>query len=61
MQFFTLIPNLRLSVCRKLCERRTNYVYYRTANDWWDWAHSNLVNELRAQSYYNGRPPFGLK
>ena len=32
-----------------------------TSNDWWIWAHSALIPELRAQSYYNGQPPYGLR
>ena len=32
-----------------------------TSNDWWEWCHNTMVNELRAQNYYNGVPPYGLR
>ena len=32
-----------------------------TSNDWWDWCHKTAVNGLRAQSFYNGMPPYGLR
>jgi polycystin 1L2 len=41
--------------------RDAKFGQIRTANDWWDWAHSSLVDQLRAQRHYNGAPPLGLK
>ena len=32
-----------------------------TSNDWWDWCHKTAVDGLRAQSFYNGMPPYGLR
>ena len=37
------------------------YDEIRTSNDWWDWAHNTFISELRAQAWYNGQPPFGLR
>ena len=31
------------------------------SNDYWEWAHSTLISELRAQAHYNGQPPYGLR
>ena len=33
----------------------------KTSNDFWDWAHSTIVDELRASFWYNGKPPYGLR
>jgi hypothetical protein len=33
----------------------------KTANDWWDWVHETAVTELKADSLYNGQPPYGLR
>lgn len=32
-----------------------------TSNDWWDWCHKTAVDGLRAQEFYNGMPPYGLR
>ena len=32
-----------------------------TSNDWWDWCHKIAVDGLRAQAFYNGMPPYGLR
>ena len=40
---------------------RYNYSTVVTSNDWWDWANSGIVDQLRAQNYYNGQPPYGLR
>lgn len=33
----------------------------QTTSDWWDWALSTIVNELRVASMYNGQPPYGYR
>ena len=33
----------------------------QTSNDWWDWMHKTAVTELKAASWYNGQPPYGLR
>ena len=40
---------------------RPGFDRIRTSNDWWQWAHTTVVDQLRAQSYYNGHPPYGLR
>eukprot|EP00094_Tigriopus_californicus_P011733 TCALIF_11336-PA protein Name:"Similar to lov-1 Location of vulva defective 1 (Caenorhabditis elegans)" AED:0.02 eAED:0.02 QI:96/0.94/0.83/1/0.71/0.80/36/119/3138 len=40
---------------------KNNFDQIVSSNDWWDWAHSTIVEELRAQPYYNGQTPFGLR
>lgn len=32
-----------------------------TSNDWWNWVHSTAIPALRAQTYYNGLPAYGLR
>ncbi len=38
-----------------------NFATLNTSNDWWDWAQSTIVTQLRASTYYNGNPAYGLK
>ena len=33
----------------------------RTSDDWWRWAHSAIVRELKAGPLYNGQPPYGYR
>ena len=33
----------------------------QTSNDWWNWAHATVVDEVMAQPHYNGLPPYGLR
>ena len=41
--------------------KKNGFDHIVTSNDWWAWAHATLIPELRAQSWYNGEPPFGLR
>lgn len=40
---------------------KNGYEDIHNSNDWWDWAHSTVVNEAMAQPHYNGLPPYGLR
>ena len=33
----------------------------KTSDDFWRWAHSTLVSEIKAGPLYNGQPPYGLR
>ncbi|MCL4129991.1 UNVERIFIED_CONTAM: hypothetical protein GTU68_050411 [Idotea baltica] len=33
----------------------------RNTNEWWNWARNVVLQELRAQRHYNGKPPYGLR
>lgn len=32
-----------------------------TADHYWHWAHNVIMQEIRAQRWYNGEPPYGLR
>ena len=51
---------LKRNMVRNFVEKN-NFPNVTTANDFWKWAHSTVVQELRASFWYNGKPPYGLK
>ena len=48
-------------VLHKSFVEKTGFNQIISSNDWWEWAHKTVINELRAQNFYNGDPPYGLR
>ena len=40
---------------------KNHFDQIQTSNDWWTWIHKTAVTELKAASWYNGQPPYGLR
>ena len=54
--FYRLQDQLRYNFVTK-----NGFDQVRTTNDWWKWMHVTAVTELKAASWYNGQPPYGLR
>jgi hypothetical protein len=50
----------QISPIHNFTSKSDKYVQVDETQKWWNWTENVLLQQLRAQNWYNGKPPIGL-
>ncbi len=58
-----VVASFRYKPCKKedVPKPYINFLKVREVNDWWRWVNETVLENVRVQNWYNGKPPYGLR
>ena len=54
-------PRYRECTDEEMPEKHVNFMNIRDMNEYWKWINDTVIQNVRVQPWYNGKPPYGLR
>ena len=54
-------PRYRECTEEEMPHKHINFMNVKDMNDYWKWINDTVIQNVRVQNWYNGKPPYGLR
>ena len=54
-------PRYRECTDEEMPEKHVNFMNIKDMNEYWKWINDTVIQNVRVQNWYNGKPPYGLR
>ena len=54
-------PRYRECTDEEMPEKHVNFMNIKDINEYWKWINDTVIQNVRVQNWYNGKPPYGLR